>query len=64
MMFGQQCSINVVKQCFSESTFKLMDGGARLKGGGVSWYHPLGETVRYIMKHPHSTGKWGVVLYL
>ena len=45
MTFGQQCSISVVKQCFSALSLKL-------KSEGVPWYHPLGETL-----HTKSTVK-------
>ena len=45
-VFGQQCSIS--KQCFSGQSLKLKNGGARLKGRGAPWYHPLGETLVFI----------------
>ena len=47
MTFG---SIGVVKQCFSAYTLQSMGEGARLKGGGVPWYHPLGETLIYTVR--------------
>ena len=44
MTFGQQCSIGVIKQCFSALTIKL-------KGGGAPWYHPLGETLNNCIRY-------------
>ena len=38
IIFGLQCSISVIKWCFSSLRLKV-------KGRGVPWYHPLGETL-------------------
>ena len=51
MMVGQQC-------CKTVFQHKIKNGGARLKGGGAPWYHPLGETLihEYIHTYVHVHG--------